>query len=76
MEPDVRVDWQCCQACEFFVPARSHAEKPVWGRCLKLVRGKTDARTDKARPLFTWADSHCDDLQMREPPALRSLVRE
>jgi hypothetical protein len=67
---------QSCEVCEFFVPAQSCAERPAWGWCLKLVRGKAGATAGKAQPLFTWADSRCADLQMRESSALRSLGRE
>jgi hypothetical protein len=70
------VTQQSCEACEFFAPAWSHTDRPTWGQCLKLVRGRTGDSTEKARPLFTWADGHCDDLQMPRQAALPSLGRE
>jgi hypothetical protein len=52
-----------CGACEFFRPARTCMEKPTWGHCMKLVKIKPDWSVGKLRPLFTWADNHCDDYR-------------
>ena len=30
---------------------------------MKLVKAKPDWGAGKLRPLFTWADNHCDDYQ-------------
>ncbi len=62
---------QSCEACEFFAPAHRRTERPTWGQCMKLVEGKIRGSTAKPRPLFTWADHHCDDFQVREPSAVR-----
>ena len=67
MERTVLRTSQLCETCEFFAPARGGAEKPTWGQCLKLVEGKNHGHTEKPRPLFTWADNHCDDFQARPP---------
>jgi hypothetical protein len=63
---------QFCEACEFFAPVPGRMEKPTWGQCMKLVAGKIGGSAGKPRPLFTWADSHCDDFQAKGLPVRRS----
>lgn len=55
-----------CEACEYFSPAHVCMEKPTWGHCLKLARAEAGGGPGREQPLFTWADSHCDDFQTRQ----------
>ncbi len=71
MERTVLRTGQLCEMCMFFAPARGGAEKPAWGQCMKLVEGKSNGPAGKPRPLFTWADNHCDDFQARPPCSSR-----
>jgi hypothetical protein len=60
-----------CEACEHFSPAHTCIEKPTWGHCMKLVEAKPGWSTGKLRPLFTWADNHCDGFQSRQSSPIR-----
>ncbi len=60
-----------CERCEFFNPAHTCIEKPTWGHCTKLIQAKPEWGTVKLRPMFTWADSHCDGFQTRQSAAVR-----
>jgi len=62
---------QLCDGCEFFSPAHTCIEKPAWGHCMKLVKTQPGWITGKPRPLFTWADNHCDDFQPRQSSSVR-----
>ena len=62
---------QLCEACEHFSPAHTCIERPTWGHCMKLVKAKPGWSTVELRPLFTWADNHCDDFQVRPPSSVR-----
>ena len=62
---------QLCEACAFFSPAHTCIEKPTWGHCMKLVKARPNGSAGDLRPLFTWADNHCDDFQQRRPSSVR-----
>lgn len=60
-----------CETCEHFSPAHTCIEKPTWGHCLRLVNGKAGRNVGKGSPVFTWADSLCDDYRPKLPAPAR-----
>ncbi len=52
-----------CETCEHFSPAQTCIEKPTWGHCMRLVKGRPGRGAGKGAPVFTWADSVCGDFR-------------
>lgn len=60
-----------CETCEHFSPAHTCIEKPTWGHCMRLVCGRLAGKAEKGSPVFTWADSLCDDYRPNQPTPVR-----
>jgi len=54
-----------CEMCEYFSAAHTCIEKPTWGHCMRLVKGRSGRGMGKGTPIFTWADSVCGDYRAR-----------
>ena len=59
-----------CETCEYFSPAHTCIEKPTWGHCMRLVRGRPDGGSEKGSPVFAWANGSHSGYD----PRTRSLV--
>ncbi|HSW02446.1 MAG TPA: hypothetical protein VLI39_19940 [Sedimentisphaerales bacterium] len=60
-----------CETCEHFSPAYTCIEKPTWGHCMRLVSGRVARPAEKGSPVFTWADSLCDDYRPKQAAPVR-----
>jgi hypothetical protein len=54
-----------CANCRFFSPAQTCIEKPTWGHCAKLAANASRDKSQKAEPLFTWANDMCHMFEAR-----------